>query len=67
MSGVTRIGDKEIRIKIGTSFCHVDRTRQAMGLREAITFGNQKWSGGRPAFSRRAAGRAMVKKLNGVR
>lgn len=38
----------------GRIFCQVERIMQFGQFREAITFGNQKWRGARPAFRKTA-------------
>lgn len=42
----------------GSSFCQVDRSRQFGQFRDAITFGNQKCSGARPAFKNKESGKS---------
>jgi hypothetical protein len=45
------IKDKTIR---GPSFCHVDKIKQFIHDKDAITDGNQKWQGAIPSFNSNA-------------
>lgn len=55
MVGVRRRLREKRRMKRGTIFCQVDRTKHIGHEMLDITEGNQKWHGGRPNFTRRPA------------